>query len=134
MLNRRVFLKSLAGLGPMLVAGSTSLMKSNGFIADEKTLALQMNEHPIKSELRDMWIEFDPIGVMNYGCPRDEYDAYLDPTLHYLERSVPAKELGNYLEWATSERMKSPVSNESLNNFAVRLQQWFAERWGNNRS
>ena len=32
-------------------------------------------------ELRDKWIKYDPIGVMDsFDWPRDEYDAYVGPT------------------------------------------------------
>ena len=55
---------------------------------------------------RELWCKWDPIGVM--GLPdwrRDEYDAYLGPTLRLLEAGASIEKLASYLAEVELERM-----------------------------
>jgi hypothetical protein len=50
------------------------------------------------SQVRSLWCEWDPIGVMSMpDWPRDEYDAYLGPTLRLLEEGGLVQQLEDYL-------------------------------------
>jgi hypothetical protein len=55
-------------------------------------------------QIRDLWNEFDPIGVMGMeDWPRDEYDSYLGPTLRLLEQDASLEEIQKYLAFVTLE-------------------------------
>ena len=50
-------------------------------------------------ELRDKWNEYDPIGIMDDpDWPRDEYEAYVGPTMRLLEQGVTEEDIVKYLE------------------------------------
>jgi hypothetical protein len=84
-------------------------------------------------QIRDLWNEFDPIGVMGMeGWPRDEYESYLGQTLRLLEQNAPPEEIQKYLAFVTLEHMglnETPPFEMSRQNFAKRLREWYAEKW-----
>lgn len=84
-------------------------------------------------QVRELWLEFDPIGVMGMSdWPRDEYDSYLGPTLRLLEHSASIDDLQNYLAQVTLEHMgmsDSPHFEMSRRNFAKRLKDWYEAQW-----
>ncbi len=81
-------------------------------------------------ELRDLWNEFDPIGVVgDPNWPRDEYEAYCGPTMRLLERDATVSEIVQYLEWVVCDHMELNLDHQAAETFALRLQQWFRERW-----
>lgn len=84
-------------------------------------------------QIRDLWNEFDPIGVMGMpDWPRDEYEAYLGPTLRLLESHATADELQRYLAEVTLDRMglsESPQFAMSRRQFAKRLRDWYEANW-----
>jgi hypothetical protein len=84
-------------------------------------------------ELRDLWNEFDPIGVNSIeGWPKNEYDNYLGPTLRLLERGATHAEIQSYLEYVVGEYMgleEAGVQRARSSNFAGKLQEWFSSRW-----
>ena len=84
-------------------------------------------------QTRDLWNEFDPIGVMAMAdWPRDEYESYLGPTLRLLESNASIEELQRYLKQVTLEHMglnESPQFEMSRRLFAKRLRDWFNESW-----
>ncbi len=84
-------------------------------------------------QVRDLWIEFDPIGVMGMSdWPRDEYDNYLGPTLRLLEQSASIQDIQSYLSQVTLEHMgltDSPQREVNRRTFAKRLKDWFDESW-----
>lgn len=84
-------------------------------------------------QARDLWLGFDPIGVMHLpDWPRDEYDAYLGPTLRLLEQRVSIDELQKYLAQVTLEHMgmsDSPQFEMERRSFAKRLKEWYESRW-----
>lgn len=57
-------------------------------------------------EIRALWCEFDPIGVVNsLSGPDDEYDGYLGPSLRLLERGATVEEIASYLAKVTLDHM-----------------------------
>jgi hypothetical protein len=84
-------------------------------------------------EIRDLWCRFDPIGVMPMpDWPRDEYDAYLGPTLRLLESGAPQPKIEAYLAQVTLEHMglnETPAAKLARINFAAELRAWYADRW-----
>ena len=84
-------------------------------------------------QVRDLWNEFDPIGVMGMeDWPRDEYESYLGQTLRLLEQNAPPEEIQKYLAFVTLEHMglnETPQFEMSRRDFAKRLRDWYAEKW-----
>lgn len=84
-------------------------------------------------QVRDLWNEFDPIGVMDMeDSPRDEHEAYLGPTLRLLEESASLEEIQRYLAFLTLEHMgltETPQLEVTRRNFAKRLRDWYTEKW-----
>ncbi len=78
--------------------------------------------------IRDLWCEWDPIGVFSIdpNWPRDEYDAYLEPTLHLLEASVGEARLTHYLESVAHQTMGLSEVSSPAADFAKRLLSWFS--------
>jgi hypothetical protein len=84
------------------------------------------------SEIRQLWTDWNPIGVVSGTGPDDEYDAYLAPTLRLLERDASVDEIVAYLKWVTLEHMGlSEVAGPEV--FAERLRQWFKSKWEGTR-
>ncbi len=84
-------------------------------------------------EIRDLWCQWDPIGVMDDpGWPCDEYDAYLVPTLRLLEQGASKEELADYLSYIVGEYMglgDRAIEYAQPMRFAGKLQAWFEMRW-----
>jgi hypothetical protein len=84
-------------------------------------------------QVRDLWNEFDPIGVMGMeDWPRDEYESYLGQTLRLLEQDAPLEEIQKYLAFVTLEHMglnETLQFEMSRRAFAKRLRDWYAEKW-----
>ena len=80
--------------------------------------------------MRDLWNEFDPIGVMDDPeWPRDEYEAYVGPTMRLLEQNAGTEEIIKSLEWAVCERMGLNLERQEARHFARRLEDWFRDKW-----
>jgi hypothetical protein len=79
--------------------------------------------------IRELWCEWDPIGVFSIdpNWPRDEYEGYIEPTLHLLEASVGEAELTQYLERVAHQHMGLSEVCPSASDFAKRLILWFSE-------
>ncbi len=84
-------------------------------------------------QVRDVWNEFDPIGVMGMeDWPRDEYESYLGQTLRLLEQGASLEEIQKYLAFVSLEHMglnETPQFEMSRRNFAKRLRDSYAEKW-----
>jgi hypothetical protein len=84
-------------------------------------------------QMRDLWNEFDPIGVMDMAdWPRDEYESYLGPTLRLLESRASVDELQGYFAQVTLEHMglnETPQFEMARRNFAMRVRDWFEAKW-----
>ena len=81
----------------------------------------------------ERWCEWDPIGVMSMAdWPRDEYDAYLGPTLRLLESKASEQELVRYLAQIELGHMGLSESKQASSNrsaFARRLREWYDTEW-----
>ena len=57
--------------------------------------------------IRDAWCEWDPIGVfaMDPHWPRDEYDGYVEMTLHLLESGASEEQLVEYFSKVAHQTM-----------------------------
>jgi hypothetical protein len=93
------------------------------------------NDRPWRSDidaLRALWCEWDPIGVMSDAdWPRDEYDAYLGPTLSHLSHGTSAEQLERYLAQVTLEEMglsETPAARLDRLTFARRLLSWYESK------
>lgn len=91
-----------------------------------------MNETELSRRLatiRELWCEWDPIGVflIDPNWPRDEYDSYVEPTLHLLEASVGEARLTQYLETVAHQTMGLSAVPSPASAFAKRLISWFSE-------
>lgn len=84
-------------------------------------------------EIRVLWCEFDPIGVVNsLSGPDDEYDAYLGPSLRLLERDATVDEIASYLATVTLDHMGLSDSLEfakARRRFAHKLREWYSTHW-----
>ena len=80
-----------------------------------------------------MWLGWDPIGVTAMkDWPRDEYEAYLGPTIRLLEGSASLEKLEEYLGSVELERMglsDSATARMGRRVFAARLREWYAQKW-----
>ena len=87
------------------------------------------------SELRDLWNEFDPIGVMSSeDWPKDEYETYVGGCMKLLQEEASAEELEAYVKWAVYEYMGLSVHEKlesDIKSFIPKMQAWFNENWKN---
>jgi hypothetical protein len=85
------------------------------------------------SEVRLLWCEWDPIGVMSMpDWPRDEYDAYLGPTLRLLEGGASHQQLADYLAEIELGHMGLSESDQARSRreaFAEQLRNWYEAQW-----
>ena len=80
-------------------------------------------------KIRELWCEWDPIGVtVDPNWPQDEYDNYLEPTLHLLESGASNQEIVEYLAYVVGEHMGLGRKGIDYSNpylFAEKLRDWF---------
>jgi len=50
-----------------------------------------------------LWEEWDPIGLNDTDCPRDEYDSYALRLYSMLKSNASRDEVLNYLVWVRTE-------------------------------
>src|SRR5712691_1421507 len=81
-------------------------------------------------QLRELWNEWDPIGVINGSAPPlDEYSGYVGKSMRFLEAD-DEKGLVEYLRWAVLEHMGlSQAPDTSFEDFAKKMRQWFQSNW-----
>ena len=81
-------------------------------------------------QLRTLWNEWDPIGVVTKPGPvDDEYWGYAGKSMRFLEAG-DEKGLVEYLRWAVLENMGlSNEPNPSFEEFAKKMHRWFLENW-----
>lgn len=90
------------------------------------------NSNQDLQEIRKLWNEWDPIGVLpdKNDC-LDEYDFYLETTLSLLKRKATPTEIEDYLNFVIKELMgfdSAYVEQYKPNEFARKLQEWSANR------
>ncbi|MBT4487306.1 MAG: hypothetical protein HOK30_08240 [Rhodospirillaceae bacterium] len=82
------------------------------------------------AELRALWNEFDPIGVMaDPAWPRNEYEAYVGPTMRLLEQDAGIDEIIKCLDAAVAGSMGLEHEDDKAKTFACRLRDWFRDKW-----
>jgi hypothetical protein len=85
------------------------------------------------AQIRDLWNDWDPIGVTALSdWPRDEYDAYLGPSLRLLESGASLQALRDYLADVELNRMglsESPQAQKARLQFAAKLREWYEKHW-----
>lgn len=86
-------------------------------------------------EIRDLWCEWDPIGVMSDDdWPRDEYDSYLGPALRLLEAGATVDEIIKYLAYVELDYIgmsDTHLASAQRQEFAQKLRNWYATKWHN---
>jgi hypothetical protein len=86
------------------------------------------------SEARDLWNEFDPIGVFQIDneWPKDEYDGYVGPTLRLIIEGKGIVEVENYVRSVVHDRIglsETKQGSEAVGNFARKFTDWYRDRW-----
>jgi hypothetical protein len=79
-------------------------------------------------QLRNLACEWDPIGVIPAGAPRDEYDCLLAPILRLLETRASEKEISQFL----AHEMENHFGLESVSDtkeFAKKAKAWYTDNW-----
>src|SRR5579863_7923157 len=83
------------------------------------------------NELKDLWNEFDPIGVfqMDIDWPMDdEYYSYILPTYPLLAQNADFNEIYTYMERIVKKHMgMETLSNQHITNFVHKLQNWYRQ-------
>jgi hypothetical protein len=80
------------------------------------------------AELRDLVNEWDPIGLIELGAPRDEYDCLVGPILRHLEANNSVHEIAAFLDRQMVDHFGvSGVTGSQT--FAAKVQAWYVERW-----
>lgn len=85
------------------------------------------------AELRDLWNQFDPIGIRpGVDAPADEYESYVGPLMRLLEQNAPAEQLAAYIAecvFGTMGLSKTPEDQHACGEFAATAQAWFTQNW-----
>lgn len=87
------------------------------------------------AELRDLWNQYDPIGVMGEPhSPLDEYESYVGWTMRCLESDASADEIVAGMEEIVSGHMGMPHFNrDKATEFAKKFIDWYREKWADTR-
>jgi len=81
-------------------------------------------------ELRELWNEFDPIGVFGDWdeWSLDEYEDCCGPSLRLLEQGATASELEAYV-YSALQRMGIEGDDKEVQDFVKKMQEWFQKNW-----
>lgn len=82
------------------------------------------------AEGRQLWNEFDPIGVVD--AVDDEYDMYVGPTLRLCEEGKGSREIEKYAEFVVYDRMgmsHTPEGIAAIKEFSAKFHDWYREKW-----
>lgn len=78
-------------------------------------------------ELTDLIIDWDPVGLIGAGCPRDEYDDIVGFTLRALEAATDRERLANSVADYIGERYGFYPGDAGP--FAAQAVEWYRSRW-----
>jgi hypothetical protein len=85
-------------------------------------------------ELRILWNEFDPIGVVDAAeveiCR--EYESYVGDVLRLLEKETPAQTIVAYLHQLVTGHIGLPWSSglaARTETFVARCRDWYGAKW-----
>jgi hypothetical protein len=82
------------------------------------------------SELRALFCEWDPIGVVDdRESPRDEYDCMVGPVMRLLESDASEAEVAAYLRDEVTNHLGLSPEHYDFQAVARRTRAWFQERW-----
>ncbi|MCI0573967.1 MAG: hypothetical protein L0Y66_24810 [Myxococcaceae bacterium] len=81
------------------------------------------------SELQDMVVEWDPLGLIAMGSPRDEYDCLVGQLLRRLQEQEPTSAIVDYLCGEFADHFGLTVERSSIEGFVKKASDWRAERW-----
>lgn len=85
------------------------------------------------AELRDIWNEFDPIGVMSLpDWPRNEYESYCGPSMRLLEQNASDEEFEAYVRSAL-DYMGCSAGDHNVKYFIRKMKVWFPNKWPETR-
>lgn len=79
-------------------------------------------------ELRDLINAWDPIGLIEVGCPPDEYECVVGPIMRILEQGAPTVHITEYVLKEFPDHFGVPVPELSAASFATRASYWFSAR------
>jgi hypothetical protein len=79
-------------------------------------------------ELRDLACEWDPIGVISIGAPRDEYDCLLGTLLRLLEGGADEDKLFKFLDAEMKNHFGLPFV-PTTRDFAKKVTGWYRTKW-----
>jgi RNA processing factor Prp31 len=85
-------------------------------------------------ELRKVWNEFDPIGVLQDADLEtdDEYEFYIGPVMRLLENEASQEEIFEYVRVVVTANMAMKWSDRMIadaERFATRCREWYRTRW-----
>ena len=60
---------------------------------------------------RLLWVEWDPIGINDYGGPDDEYRGYVPEVVSLLERNASSEEIAKSLSEIATKTMGLSLEN-----------------------
>ena len=81
------------------------------------------------SQLRRLWNEYDPIGVMGEDWPEDEYDRYVGRTMRLLEGGAEPNEIARYLEDVCTTWMSISYNQVRGDRYAQVFVKWYRTHW-----
>ena len=81
------------------------------------------------SQLNDLLCEWDPIGVMSVGAPRDEYGCLIGPLLTLLQSGGTATDIQSYLRKEIVDHFGLSPEHYDFLAVAKRLRAWFDRGW-----
>lgn len=79
-------------------------------------------------ELRDAVNDWDPIGLIELGAPKDEYECLVGPLMRMLENENSPTEIGNYLKQHIPDHFGVSLP-EGIQGFTEEIFKWFQTNW-----
>jgi hypothetical protein len=76
--------------------------------------------------LQDLIDSWDPIGLLQIGAPKDEYECLVGPILSHLERGDDPVELATWLQSYIADHFE--VSSPDARAFAKKVWAWHREQ------
>jgi hypothetical protein len=77
------------------------------------------------------WQEWDPIGLADSTCPRDEYDAYLLQAVSRFRQGQAVEQVADYLEETSCDQMglgpSTPASRAASERAATLIHRYLAD-------
>jgi hypothetical protein len=82
-------------------------------------------------ELQAILLDWDPLGVVEFDCPPDEYDCLVGPLLCQLEAGAPTGDIRAYLSERLRDHFGLAFDQYDLSGIVHRVESWFARCWRN---